>query len=481
MPTLKNYSVTKIGNHRGSPRIWLQGLDPSRAGFRPGDTIAVRRDLDRPLLTIVADDSGRHTVSRKAARSAKSEQPEYIPVIDINSRDILAMFDGLQSVRVVVQPGRITILPVASEMRARERVSRLRERIQAGERLETGSMASGIGILDRAAHEGLKASGLDAHLAFVNEVREDCIEHAVEHNPVIEPDTVLITAPMQEAVFDEWLQRQMPQLDLLVAGIPCSAASRSGRAKRGLAHPEDHPLVGHLVVAFLAMVARTNPAVVCLENVPIYAQTASMSIIRNQLADLGYEVHETVLKAAEWNMVEPRERLCMVAVTKGISFSFDGLEKPDPATPRVGDILDDVPLESPMWSSMDYLKDKRERDAAKGSNFKMNVVTPESTAVGCLNKTLWKRQSTGTFVQHPENPDLLRLPTVAEHARAKDVWPDMIEGAGFTFGHEVLGQSVSVPPWVAVFKLLGQRLKAFAQSKCDVLPFFSAEQIKVAA
>lgn len=480
MASLKNYTVTKIGTHRGSPRIWLQGLDPARAGFKPGDTIAVRPDPNRPLLTIVADEAGRHTVSRKAPRGS-GEEPEYIPVIDINNRDILAMFSGLQSVRVVVQPGRITILPVASEMRARERLRRLRERLSAGERLETGSMASGVGILDRAAHEGLKSAGLDAHLAFVNEVREDCIEHAVERNPVIESDTMLITAPMQEAVFDEWLQRQMPQIDLLVAGIPCSAASRPGRAKRGLAHPEDHPLVGHLVVAFLAMIARTNPAVVCLENVPIYAQTASMSIIRNQLADLGYDVHEIVLKASEWNMVEPRERLCMVAVTKGIAFSFDELERPEPSAPKVGAILDDVALDSPMWSTMDYLKDKRERDAAKGSNFKMNVVTADSTAVGCLNKTLWKRQSTGTFVQHPHNPDLLRLPTVAEHARAKGVWPDLVDGIGFTFGHEVLGQSVSVPPWVAVFKLLGQRLKAFAQTTCEVLPFFSTGQLKVAA
>jgi DNA (cytosine-5)-methyltransferase 1 len=50
------------------------------------------------------------------------------------------------------------------------------------------------------------------------------------------------------------------------------------------------------------------------------------------------------------------------------------------------------------------------------------------------------------------------LPTVAEHARAKGVDLDLVRDVGMTFGHEVLGQAVSVPPFMAVFKHLGRAL-----------------------
>ena len=220
----------------------------------------------------------------------------------------------------------------------------------------------------------------------------------------------------------------------------------------------------NLVVAFLAIIARVNPAAVVLENVPGYATSASMSIIRNQLRDLGYDLHETVLRAEEWNMLEHRDRMCMVAVTKGLTFSFDGLERPVRTESLLGEIMDQVPNDDPCWSRMQYLKDKQQRDEAAGKGFKMNYVDQTSTRVPTLNKTLHKRQSTGTFFRHPENTELLRIPTVREHARAKGVWEDLTEGVTQTFGHEMLGQAVSVPPWRALFKLLGFALQSFKRS-----------------
>lgn len=465
MNTIQAYSISKLGTHRGAPRVWLQGSSPARGGFTPGARYRVTSQPGKTLLTLELAADGDRTVSRKA------KGDEVIPVIDINGRDILAMFAGLEAVRVVVEIGKISILPIAAELRARERLQRLKEKLQRGRALLTGSTATGAGILDRAAHEGLLAAGVASELAFANEVREDCMEHAVACNPVFTDRTLLATAPMQHLVIDDWIMDQLPQLDVLHAGLPCSAASRAGRAKNKLAgrHPESHPSVGHLVVAFLGLVAKTNPVCVVLENTPIYKDTASMDIVRNQLRDLGYDVHETVLASGDWNMLEHRERLCMVAVTRGIQFDLSSVEKPQPQVTRLASVLDDVAGNDPRWGTMSYLKDKRERDAAKGSNFKMFVVTPESTRVGAQTKHLWKRQSTGTFVLHPTDPDLLRIPTVAEHARFKGVWTDMVEGVGLAFGHEMLGQSISVPPWRSVFKALGQALKRFAADDVPAL------------
>ena len=463
MTQLQTYAVRKIGMHRGAPRLWLEGREPAKGGFLPGTRFNTRVDPERALLVLEAVDDGVRVVSGKHRGDSE------IPVIDINSKELLAIFEGIDAVRVVVQRGRIIILPMASELRAKERLHRLRDKLARGEPLKTGSLSAGVGILDRAAHEGLELAGLAVKLAFTNEIREDCVEHMCRVNPIVTEETVTFTAPMQELAFDEWAMNQVPKVDMLVAGISCSGASRAGRAKRGANHAEAHPEVGHLVVAFLAIIAKTNPAVVVLENVTAWSTSASMCILRNQLRDLGYEVQETVIKAAEWNVLEHRERLCVVAVTRGIAFSFDALERPAPLQRRFGDVMDEVALDADCWSEMSYLKDKRTRDEEKGSNFKMTVLTPESTSVPCLNKTLWKRQSTGAFCAHPENPDLLRLPTVNEHARCKDVWPDMVDGVGLTFGHEILGQSVTVPPFRSVFKLIGFALQAFARQSVNAL------------
>jgi DNA (cytosine-5)-methyltransferase 1 len=458
MREMLTYAVRRIGNHRGSPRVWLQGREPSKGGFVPGARFNVHVDTDKSLLVLEVAEDGLRIVS------AKAKGDQRIPVIDINSRELLQVFDGLEAIRVVVEPGRITILPLAAEARARRRVARLRDKLQAGDTLAVGTVASGIGILDGAAHAGLAAAGLDAQLAFFNEIREDCVEHMVANNPVVEPTSIHINAPMQELAFDPAAMARLPEVDILVGGIPCSGASRAGKAQRGSSHAEAHPEVGHLVVAFLAIIARVNPVAIVLENVVPWASTASMHILRNQLRDLGYEVHDTVLKAADWNLLEHRERLCVVAVTKGLGFSFEGIERPVPAPQRFGDIMDEVPLDDACWSTMSYLKEKRVRDEATGSNFKMTIVGPDSPKLATLTKTLWKRQSTGNFVQHPHDPELLRLPTVAEHARAKGVSLDLVRGLGLTFGHEVLGQAVSVTPFAAVFKLLGQALLSWAWS-----------------
>lgn len=459
---MKHLELTKIGSHRGAPRIWIQGRKAALGGFNPGTRYSYKVDQERSLLTLEVEEGGVRVVSKK------TEKDTEIPVIDLNSREILSMFEGLEAVRVVVKDKKILILPVASEIRAKRRLERLRQDIQSRAALTVGSTSSGIGVLDLAAHEGITMAGLESKLAFANEIRDDCMEHAVAKNPAYGPDTITLTMPMQELVFDRWAMDQLPETSLFIGGIPCSGASVAGRAKRGLEHPEAHPEVGHLVVSYLAMVARVNPAVCVLENVIPYRSSASMSIIRNQLRDLGYVVHEAELDAGDWNMLEPRKRLVMVAVTKGIEFSFDDVRHPEPRQHTFGEIMEDVPPDHSTWGNIDYLWAKKERDAEAGKGFSPTVIDASSTRVPTQTKNLYKRQSTGTFIQHPTNPSLYRIPTVKEHAAMKGVFPELVEGVTQTFGHETLGQSISLPPFVSVFEAIGRALLAFATKTSPV-------------
>ena len=473
---MKHLEILKVGKNKGAPRVWIEGRKAAAGGFTPGSRYKTAIDSNKSLLSLLVADDGMRIVSRKSRGELE------LPVIDLNSNELLSMFSGLEAVRVVIRQNRIDILPVASELRAKKRLERLQEKIRNKENLTIGSTSSGIGILDLAAHEGMALAGLESSLVFANEIRDDCMEHAMQRNPAYSPETITLTMPMQELVFDEWAMSQLPETDLFIGGIPCSGASVAGRTKRGLEHPEAHPEVGHLVVPFLAMVAKFNPIACVLENVVPYASSASMSILRNMLRDLGYVVHEAVLDAEEWNMLEHRKRMVMVAVTKGIKFSFGDVRRPEPQQHTFGEIMENVDPTHSTWGNIDYLWAKRERDAADNKGFAPTVIDSTSTKVPTQTKNLHKRQSTGTFIQHPTQSNLYRIPTVFEHARLKGVPEMLVDGVTQTFGHESLGQAISMPPFVAVFEALGRGLQSFFNDKTEVEhPVFSHRDVLASA
>lgn len=452
---LEGYYVKKVGQNRGAPRVWLEGTQTARAGFVPGQ----RYDISVQGRTVVlqANPDGSRVVSGKQVGERNN------PVIDINSKELLAIFDGMASIRVVVKKDEIYLLPLASELKKQERFLRLREKMENGDPLTMGSLSHGGGVLSHAIHSGLKRAGVVSTLAFANEIRPELLEHAALHNDAWSDNTMVLAAPMQELAFDERGMAHIPKVDILEMGLPCSGASKAGRSKRGLEHPEAHPHVGHLVVAALVIVNKSNAAVVLLENVPEYATSASADILRNQLRDMGYNTHERILNGKEWGTLENRNRWCMVAVTQGINFDFDQLVAPGPNHRTVGDALDDsIGPDDPRWRTYDYLKAKEVRDAEKGNSFSMQVVSPIDEKVPTLRKGYHKGGSTDPLLRHPDNPDLLRQFTAEEHARIKEVPVALIAGMSNTIGHELLGQGIVYPPFQGVGAHVGDALNRFA-------------------
>lgn len=451
---LRGYYVKRIGQNRGAPRVWLEGAQALAGGFTPG----ARFDIQVRGQTIVlqANPDGSRVVSGKQIGERVN------PVIDINSKELLAIFDGMAAVRVAVKDGEIYLVPLASELKKQERFRRLREKLESGDPLTIGSLSHGGGILSHAIHSGLAAAGIPSQLAFANEIREELLEHAQEHNDAWSPETVAYAAPMQELAFDERGLASVPRVEILELGLPCSGASKAGKSKRDLVHAEAHPDVGHLVVSALVILSKTNPAVVILENVPDYAHSASADILRNQLRDLGYETQERVLNGKQWGALENRNRWCMIGVTKGVQFDFDQLMPPQVQQRTLGDVLESVAKDDPRWSEMQGLKDKAERDKADGKNFAMQVFTEADTHINTLTKGYSKVRSTDPKIAHPDNPDLLRQVTAAEHARIKGVPEHLVEGLSSTIAHQVLGQGIVYAPFQDVGQHVGNALNRFA-------------------
>lgn len=448
----KDVWIKGIGQKRGAPHITLDSAQAVRAGFAPGERFELDVDGQRVVIKKSVDGS------RKVSRRLRGDKE--LPVIDINNREDLAIFAGMDAVRVVVTDGAVYLLPLASQARQKERFNRLATKLAAGDTLVMGSLSHGGGILSHAIHSGLKKAGLEVELAFANEIRDDLLEHAREHNDAWAQKTAALALPMQEIHQDEWLMRTLPLVDILEMGLPCSGASKAGVSKRKLAMMEEHEQVGHLVYSALAILERVQPSVMLLENVPDYARTASAQILRFQLRDMGYKTHERIVAGRDFGALEDRVRWCMVAVTNGVDFEFEKMMPQLRVVGTVQDIIDpSVSPDDPAWRVVSYLKDKQSRDAQAGNNFKMQFVDLSSSSVPTLRKGYHKGGSTDVRLRHPQNPELSRLFNEREHARAKGVPTHLIEGLSSTTAHQVLGQGIVYDPFVAVGRHVGQALQ----------------------
>lgn len=442
-----DYLVKNVGSHRGAPRLYFQTRMLAKAGLKPATRYKLEPVPFSPTLVLKADPAGDRVVSSKELNGKR------VPVIDINSAKDLGPFDGMQAVKVVFKEGEIRISSLASEFNARERLRRLKQKIQHG--LGMSGVAFGGGILDHAVHTGMKDAGLQVETVMVNEIDADLVEHATEANPVVTDKTMLVAAPMQELVQDDVAMASLPRSEVVVAGIPCSGASKSGKSKNGIQIMEQHPEVGHLAASFLMVLQRLQPAVGVIENVPDYTNTASACILRSHLRDMGYTTNEVVLNSLDFGCLEQRIRWFMVFATRGIEIDLEGLAPVARPVPRVRDILDPE-VDPSRWSCMEGLRAKEIRDKAAGKGFAMQIVTAESTRVGTIGKGYAKNRSTEPKLQHPDNDSLLRLFTGDEHARIKGVDPRLVAGLPETTKHVILGQGIAYAPVVALARRIGE-------------------------
>jgi len=445
---MDSYLVRKVGSHKGAPQVYLDVEALADAGFAPGKTYNRTFNEDKRRIELTAQSNGNYVVCKKDRKGKTT------PVIDINSAAALKPFEGMEAVRVVIEAGRILILPLASEANRLERLRRTRENLANGT-VVTAGLSFGAGIMDHAAHAGLEEAGVDAQLAVAMEIDEDLINHAQEHNDIWRESTMGIAAPMQELVQDEAAMRRLPKVDVFCAGVPCSGASTAGRSSRKIAKMEDHPEVGHLMAPALMILTRIQPTVAVFENVVPYSDTASAQILRQYLRDSGYDVQEVTLDASDFGCLEARKRWFLIGTTRGIEMDLNSIVPTMRPVRTIADVLEPIGPDASDWRTFEYLKTKEVRDTEKGNGFAMQVVTPESTSCGVLRKGYAKNGSTDPLLSHPSDPTLLRPFTVVEHARIKEVPEHLVGDTSKTMGHALLGQSVAYKVVRSLFNRIG--------------------------
>jgi DNA (cytosine-5)-methyltransferase 1 len=447
---------TLVSESRSVPRIWLEGQRLAHAGVEIGVQYVL--NVSNQLRRIELRPAPQGFVGRTVSVSKRTRNEREYPLIEVRDAIIAELFKVGTKLRVSIHKGRIVISPSHIAMRVQERVNRFLNKLNTGEPLSTVSIFHGAGVLDKAVHKGLQRSKLASYVKVAVELEGDYIDASLRNNPELwRDDSIVINGDVRDV---NVLGSGIPQSDLLIAGLPCTGASKAGAAKNGLSCAEEHETAGALFHDFLEWVKVFNPCIVLIENVVEYMSTAAMTVIRSVLTHFGYQLSEQVLDGPSLGSLEKRKRLCMVATTPGVCgpLDFEQLVPVRKKEKTLADVLEVIPAESEQWKTYGYLAQKELRDKAAGKGFMRQLLTGDEEGCGVLGRGYAKARSSEPFIVAPHDPQLSRLMTPVEHARVKTIPESLIEGLCATTAHEVLGQSVIFSAFEAVGDLLAKTI-----------------------
>ena len=141
------------------------------------------------------------------------------------------------------------------------------------------------------------------------------------------------------------------EIDLLAGGPPCQPFSRAGVPKisslvrSGSRAPQDSRR--DLWWSFFRLVDALAPRAILLENVPDMARSQEGAILvqlLQELEDRDYSASVRVLEAWQYGVPQLRKRLFVVAVRKGMNFSWP---EPTERQPTLREAIGDLPAVPP--------------------------------------------------------------------------------------------------------------------------------------
>ncbi|MEM1354985.1 MAG: DNA cytosine methyltransferase [Planctomycetota bacterium] len=423
-------TVLAIGQHRGAPRIYIEGRYLLTAGFAPGSRYEAVFAAECIELTLT--DEGR-------AVSGKKQNT--IGVIDLNGQSILDTFGQADRVTVACQTGRITL--------TLSRITALRRQRELND--QCVDLFAGGGLLSEAARQAgfrtVAAIEIDRRYADI---------HQANHGGH------MINTSIEEAPWDQL--RTLALIGLLAMGIPCEPYSavrrldRGGQAKRDQTLPPEAHELGDMVYWALKATDILNPHTVVIEEVPRFLASGAYFILTHALRRMGYHVDDRIINPLDHGALTGWQRAVVVGTT------LEEVRWPEPcARPhhrRLGEILDDVPLDDDMWFDREtkpWLFAHWDKQTAKGNGFEPPKLTADSTRCPTIKKRYFAGQGDNPVVAHPRKTGVYRWLTIAEVRRLMNLPGDYDLGTAKTTAGEILGQGVEVHTFTRIIRAVTRR------------------------
>lgn len=418
----------KLGQHRESPRLWIESGSLARLGFTPGTGLHIQADHNR--LVITRSDKGSHRVSfRRACNSRR-------PIIDLNSAELLAPLSAYEEIKVRATDGQLVVAP---SMRAFA--------IHRGKNLTPPfrvlEIFAGGGTLTNAFRKNP-----DYRVAAGIEINPNYADvWSASH-----PDAELILADVRGVHPSE-----LPAFDVLAAGIPCTCHSLLGRTKNRLSQSPELGDEGDLFIPVLGIVASRMPAVCVFENVPNFGDSLAGKTITGALTKLGYSVTTHILQPnAEWGEISDRKRwLCIATLKPGFVLQVPGKQ----FSGRSADFLDrqhdvfDAADATRIAGAIAGLQRHHERHKENGNGFFRSFTTlaGDETSIGTVVKS-YHKINVGPFVETKYGLRQLR------QSELERIMGSQVATDHYATAVEVLGQGVQTRIFREIFQQIGNFL-----------------------
>lgn len=206
----------KIGESKGLPRVWMEGQKLHHGGVQIGKKYAIKADVTAKRLELIEvpfDFTGKHLTVSKRERNGVIH-----PVIDLRSGQIREVFEDDDKVRVALRRGRIVITALQLQTKIRERLKRIKDKLDRGEKLPVASLFHGGGVLDRAIHSGMLRAGVGTFIQVGVELESEYLDASLRNNSQLwTEDSIAISSDVR----DVYLGDNSPEVCILIGGIPC--------------------------------------------------------------------------------------------------------------------------------------------------------------------------------------------------------------------------------------------------------------------
>lgn len=451
---------TQVTENRSKPRLWVEGARLAREGLAPGMALAMKEVAGRLLLTPVPEGTEGDNIVRVSKRTRRGK---VYPLLELRTPALVRLFGLAKRVVIKLVKGKLSISRHHQDEKVQSRNEEIVERLEQGEALRVASLYHGGGVLDSAMHEGLERAGVTSYCKLMSEIESAYVESTLTNNPhLFREDSLILNAPIEQLSFSA----AEVKADILMGGVPCTGASNAGKAKNKIQYAEQHASAGAQFYAYLRMIELTNPAICVLENVCQYRNTPSFAIILSVLKTLGYTVQDRDLNGCEYGSLENRNRMVMVAISEGLEgFDIEDIMPLITKPETLAEVLEPEEVVEQYWQDYEYLREKEIKDKAAGKGFMRQLLDADATQVPTVTRDYKKVRSTDPQLQHPTEPLLTRLFTALEHARIKGAPERIIQGLSETIAHQILGQSVIYPAFLAVGAALGMWLRSLVATE----------------
>lgn len=465
---MKTCKKQVLGFHKKNKRIWITNGTIVNASLAAGDTVRYQYDLSNGQLIIEKATDGTH----KIAETTKGG------IIDIVNSKVTQLFQDNEYVDIISDNERIIVKGHFSENKIKERESSLLRRLSCGEPLRKGGAFSGLGLLCRSIHRGIKKAGVGVKQRFANEYNPIPAEVNLSGNEIWDD-------AFNDAVFsvDDIYTMDMsviPKLDILVMGSPCPAFSNvNTNLKKDGKTDIFHPDSGTIFQPILEMIRHANPAVVVLENSKFFENSVFDYIMSDIMKRFGYESTSTVITGQAFGDFEKRERLCRIWHSKGLpAINLEDLPFQREPNRTLSEILEPIALDDKRWARRPYLEAK---DNQKENCHQYSIVSLDTKKLPTLGANYHKIQPDSPMIPHPSLPMVTRILTPAEHCNLRDIGGRLKENivavvngshhsqrlnrSNAKAAHQMLGNSCSPKAWESVGYRIGEWLRQARESE----------------